>query len=136
MSTSTRKRKHPPKRTPQAQNIPLTEQTYPALYIQAHEADIIRGPRARDAARSLEIRGQGSALIPWGRSRDSAPEKSKPEGMKLIDQDASFDGTGPENHFNDGKDEEIWVDRYVGSIMLDILYEGKFSFLLTSTTIF
>ena len=126
-STSTRKRKHPPKRTSQAQNTPLAKQTYLALYIQAHEADIIRGPHARDAAQSLEIRGQGSALIQWGRPRDSAREQIKGKGMKLIDQDASFDGTGPGNHFDDSKDREIWVDRYVGLmiIMLDMLYEGK-----------
>lgn len=127
MSTSTRKRKHPQKRTSQAPSIP---QTYPALYIQAYEADIIRGSRARDAARSLEIRGQGSALIPWGRPRDPTPVKSiKGIGIELIDQDASFDGTGPGYHFDDGNGEEIWVDRYVDLIMFNVYaIQGSFRF--------
>lgn len=87
-----------------------------ALYVVAHEADIIRGPQAALAARSLEVvehlpnqpprKRIGDALIRWGTS----PEYKE--------QPAFHD----EDNYTGGRkelEEEIWVDRWV---ILDLIY--------------
>lgn len=84
MSTSnSRKRKHP---NPTKKPTSTHQDPDPALFIQAYEATIIRGPHAKAAARSLEVvpyesdedppsenqkkgRTIGEALIRWGGSR-------------------------------------------------------------------
>ena len=87
-----------------------------ALYVVAHEADIIRGPQAALAARSLEVvehlpnqpprKRVGDALIRWGASPDSREQPA------LHDED---------NHTVGRQElqEEIWVDRWV---ILDLIY--------------
>lgn len=71
------------------------------LFIQAHEADLVHGPQATDAAESLEVprpgntQGQvGSALIEWG------------GGISLYTSTAFGKEVGDYH-------DPIWVDRYV-----------------------
>jgi hypothetical protein len=113
MSSSTRKRKHRPTAHINVHssdlqiNANITPNTTasdldPALFIQAHEADVIRGPQARIAAKSLEVDINdthltvGDALIRWGGIRENVAERRK------IDDD------------NEWKEEQeaVWVDRY------------------------
>ena len=87
-----------------------------ALYVVAHEADIIRGPQAALAARSLEVvehlpnqpprKMIGDALIRWGTSPKSR------EQLSFHDED---NHTGGRQELQ----EEIWVDRWV---ILDLIY--------------
>lgn len=92
----------------------------PALFIEAHEADIIRGPQAGDAARSLEfeyISGEGSnrkihvgdSLIKWTRHQEMAYGVEKVEDTLHLHSSAVRDLTGSAQ----GDDTDtIWVDRY------------------------
>ena len=74
----------------------------PALYAQAYEADIVRGPAAKIAAASLEAPlpntiETGGALIRWGaQTRPAFPQ----------DEDILV------TQIN-GDKNAIWVDRYV-----------------------
>lgn len=60
------------------------ESSHASLYIQAHEADIVRGAQALAAAHSLEIERDtngkevriGSALIQWGYHSDQGSENA------------------------------------------------------------
>lgn len=84
------------------------------LFLQLHEADIIRGPQAKSAAQSLEIYDYesiseskpipkqriGDALIRWGGSQ--------------LGMQASFPGDDMDNVRPSGSEKDpIWVDRYV-----------------------
>ncbi|KAJ3486079.1 hypothetical protein NLI96_g4487 [Meripilus lineatus] len=77
------------------------ESSHASLYIQAHEADIVRGAQALAAAHSLEIERDtngkevriGSALIQWGYHSDQGSENA----------------TG------------TWIDRYDARLLLDEL---------------
>ncbi|KAJ3988998.1 hypothetical protein F5890DRAFT_175902 [Lentinula detonsa] len=104
---SSRKRKHVsrnkvfPNRMPEGDNTT----TDSALYVQAYEADIIRGPRGHVAALSLEVRNVegerdvGSGLIRLG-GDDISPNS-------LNDEWDDYTSKGPSlsNH------EAVWVDR-------------------------
>ncbi|KAG7085600.1 hypothetical protein E1B28_003151 [Marasmius oreades] len=100
-----RKRKH-------SFSTPSTSQQpsyYPNLFIQAHEADIVRGPQARNAAASLEVRGSdgiGSGLIQL-----FGDEKGK---SQFIGEDEDED-TREAGRSGSG----IWVDRYDARLLLD-----------------
>ncbi|KAF8966139.1 hypothetical protein BDZ97DRAFT_1641017, partial [Flammula alnicola] len=100
-----------------------------ALYIQAHEADIIRGPSAKAAAQSLEVveypasegmQGAvvhvvskiGSALIEWG---DDSTSGYSPVG----NDDDAMPPTKQNPH------SSIWVDRYDARLLLDSLPTEK-----------
>ncbi|KIM43439.1 hypothetical protein M413DRAFT_443381 [Hebeloma cylindrosporum] len=85
-----------------------------ALYIQAHEADVVHGSAAATAAQSLEvveyqtspsgvdvIRKIGSALIRWG---DGAGASRSP--LTDIDDESVH----PRRK---DAESEVWVDRYV-----------------------
>ena len=83
----------------------------PSLFIQAYEADLVRGPSAKSAARSLEVtKGKsaqvvGDALIQWkadGRPRDNSPsaEDHASIGSHARNDDSLHDEGG------------VWVDRY------------------------
>ncbi|GJE99686.1 hypothetical protein PsYK624_159570 [Phanerochaete sordida] len=80
----------------------------PALFITAHEADVVRGPRAHAAALALEVRlvdGQrvpGEGLIRWHGSDGAHSEFVEGEAR-------------------DGKGEEVWVDRYDARLLLSSL---------------
>ena len=87
----------------------------PSLFIQAHEADLVHGPQAASAARSLEVirgdgKGQpdivGDGLIEWtGVGRGSIDWSNDEDHMQLrgpsvTSEDAPKGQTG------------YWVDRY------------------------
>jgi len=124
---SSRKRKHPNRNRyrndssssynrPNEEQVPFTPD--PVLFIQAHEAEIIRGPRGRIAAESLEVKKVpkenqdgyewviGGGLIRWG--GDAVVHRPFPG-----DDD---DVGGPST----GTSEGLWVDRY-GCFMPRIL---------------
>ena len=78
-----------------------------ALYVVAHEADIVRGPQAALAARSLEVveylpnqpprKRIGEALIRWGTS----------QRQSVFHDEDDYAEERQESR------EEIWVDRWV-----------------------
>jgi hypothetical protein len=81
-----------------------------ALVVQAHEADVVRGPQAKIAARSLEVDVNrsglgtystvGDGLIRWG---GAGPNTVKRQEMMI-----EFDG---DDEWND-ESGAVWVDRY------------------------
>ncbi|KAK7033916.1 hypothetical protein VNI00_012540 [Paramarasmius palmivorus] len=79
----------------------------PALFIQAHEADIVRGPQALVAAKSLEVSEAtvGSGLIRWG--------------GEVVSR--RFTGEDDEGVDEEGEEEKdaVWVDRYDARLLLD-----------------
>ncbi|KAF9442708.1 hypothetical protein P691DRAFT_810224 [Macrolepiota fuliginosa MF-IS2] len=102
----------------------------PNLFVQAHEADLRRGPQAQELAKSLEVvdypdtLGQevvkqriGSALIQWAGGRDAT---SNP-----FDQDEETISLGSQKTVKDKPDildnSGIWVDRYDARLLLDAL---------------
>ena len=80
-----------------------------SLFIQAHEADLLRGPQAISAARSLEAaRGAvGDGLIRWS-------ERQAPEFGDMGDDDHVHLGSGNVHATETTKSngEGVWVDRY------------------------
>jgi|SRR6266550_3794410 len=78
-----------------------------ALYVVAHEADIVRGPQAALAAGSLEVveylpnqpprKRIGEALIRWG----------TPQRQSVFHDEDDYAEERQESQ------EEIWVDRWV-----------------------
>ncbi|KAF5368022.1 hypothetical protein D9758_004490 [Tetrapyrgos nigripes] len=124
---SSRKRKHPNRnRSQRYRNEPGGSQTRiheeivftpdPVLFIQAHEADVIRGPKGRVAAQSLEVKRKdaqdeweiGSGLIRWG------GDAVIPQGFP---DDDNEDSAWPSTSTSEG----IWVDRYDIRLLLDAL---------------
>jgi len=124
MSTSTRKRKQRHTAVESAYGFdsltnapanPATSDPDLALFIQAHEAEVVRGPQARIAAASLEVKidGSGSSsqliigdgLIRWG---DAGLDTARRQGVS-----AGFD----EDDDDRSQDERaaVWVDRYASS---------------------
>ncbi|KAL0948347.1 hypothetical protein HGRIS_010933 [Hohenbuehelia grisea] len=100
---------------------PVQHELDPALYIQAYEADIVRGLQAQAAARSLGMApdetGQlkhGDGLIQWGQADTvSASRRSaRTFSTSIIDDDEVNFAVA-----NDG----IWVDRYDARLLLDSL---------------
>ncbi|EIW74225.1 hypothetical protein CONPUDRAFT_170245 [Coniophora puteana RWD-64-598 SS2] len=87
----------------------------PSLFIQAHEADIIRGPRALSAAVSLEVNGTsvGNALLKWG-----AHENAK-FGQQLGTSGLGFDDSV--RPMSDSVVPDVWIDRYDARLLLDAL---------------
>jgi hypothetical protein len=90
------------------------------LRIQAHEADIVRGPMARIAAETLEVQHirnaeNRTALMNWNQRLNSAVGSSSTRIIDLVEHDDSLD-VG----FGQTGGEEIWVDRYdvVHSVLL------------------
>ncbi|RDB21946.1 hypothetical protein Hypma_010938 [Hypsizygus marmoreus] len=96
----------------------------PALFIQAYEADIIRGPNAALAAISVEVSTQlssssksspikvGDALIKWEGHQLHGAQPAFPGD----DDDFGGRGTADEND-----NDAIWVDRYDARLLLDTL---------------
>ncbi|KAJ7641526.1 hypothetical protein FB45DRAFT_358980 [Roridomyces roridus] len=83
----------------------------PALFIQAHEADIIRGPQAKKAAESLET--SGNALIQWN------PRNLHEPAAFPSDEDDDF-APPPQTVAQ----SSFWVDRYDARLLLDALPES------------
>ncbi|KIM87866.1 hypothetical protein PILCRDRAFT_3592 [Piloderma croceum F 1598] len=134
MSTSTRKRKqrHAAVESPYGFDSltnpptnPATSDPDPALFIQAHEAEIVRGPQARIAAASLEVKIDasgsssqfiiGDGLIRWGDAGlDAARGQGVSGGFDEDDDDRSQD-----------EREVVWVDRYDARLLLETLPPSK-----------
>lgn len=78
----------------------------PALFIQAHEADIVRGPRGHAAALALEVGVVGEQIVPgegliqWKGATDAPPQ---------------YLGEDEEIEVNRGEQKAVWVDRYATS---------------------
>ncbi|KAJ7471964.1 hypothetical protein FB451DRAFT_1251534 [Mycena latifolia] len=116
MSTS-RKRKH---RAGKGQYVlqdePETDTSPdPALFIQAHEADILRGAQARHAADSLEIASTGEPARPGGLIQWNPPNLNPAPFPS--DADDSFTSTPPDRPAKNA----VWVDRYDARLLLDAL---------------
>ncbi|KAJ7086415.1 hypothetical protein B0H15DRAFT_348651 [Mycena belliarum] len=109
--SSSRKRKHRPGRGSYVLQDEADTSPDPALFIQAHEAEIVRGAKARRAADSLDITASNkpAGLIQWNPSdRNPAPFPN--------DADAGFTPTA-----QDRRTDTIWVDRYDARLLLDAL---------------
>ncbi|KAJ6558175.1 hypothetical protein B0H19DRAFT_1150228 [Mycena capillaripes] len=96
----------------------------PALFIQAYEADILRGPQAKQAADSLDIaqhlshrgdRAKPSGLIQWN------PSNLRTAPAFPSDADDNFVSSSPNRTVNDA----IWVDRYDARLLLESLPKLK-----------
>lgn len=120
------------------------EQGHSYLFIQAYEADIIRGPRASQAATSLEVfdygdqlsgmtlpvRKVGDALIQWGENRlGKLPEFPGDE-----DDFTDSSKQAAAQPRNDYEKNAVWVDRYVVSTINAILAQGCIAMLGTQIT--
>jgi len=87
------------------------------LAVQAYESDVIRGPEAQIAAKSLEVNvgenGSGShitvgeGLIRWGGAGNNAVKK---QGIV---------GFGGDDDESDDEPDAVWVDRYALSDRLN-----------------
>ena len=131
-SSNSRKRKHPNPTKKPSTIIPNNQDPDPALFIQAYEATIIRGPHAKALARSLEVvqydfdsesddppsdsenqkKGRtrpvvGEALIRWGGERPTtvAAFPNDEDEDRLIRDDVDSQELPEE--------PAVWVDRYV-----------------------
>ncbi|KAJ7302329.1 hypothetical protein DFH08DRAFT_1089805 [Mycena albidolilacea] len=118
--SSARKRKNRPGKAQFVQDDVDTSLD-PALFIQAYEADIIRGPQAKQAADSLDFiqhlsnrgdRTRPSALIQWN-PPDLYAAAAFPSDA---DDDFTFSST-PDKSVNN----TVWVDRYDARLLLDAL---------------
>lgn len=89
-----------------------------SLFIQAHEADIVRGPQAHASALALEVNmvdGRtipGEGLIQWKNALDAPPGVERQE---VSDEKA------------------VWVDRYAGSSAVSLLPQNILLLALHST---
>ena len=97
----------------------------PSLFIQAYEADVIRGPHASEAAESLEafaydtatdcpvqVRKIGDALIQWGEN-----QLGKPSAFPG-DEDEIIGSSRQAIKLQNDEQNAVWVDRYVVSLEL------------------
>ncbi|KAK7039448.1 hypothetical protein R3P38DRAFT_2899548 [Favolaschia claudopus] len=110
---SSKKRKNRPGKPSRTLSDPVDTPPDPALFIQAYEADIIRGPQAKQAADSLDFIHQlssqaggntgPSGLIQWNPSNlDAAP------AFPSDADDDSFASSSQPKPVN----KAVWVDRY------------------------
>ncbi|KAJ3773679.1 hypothetical protein FB446DRAFT_731834 [Lentinula raphanica] len=114
---SSRKRKHNRERfsnhLSEAEDTPSTSSASSALYIQAYEADITRGPRAHVAALSLEVRTvEGELDVGSGLMRLGG------EDMPSRSLDDEWDNHTNEEPMHPDPDA-VWVDRYDARLLLD-----------------
>ncbi|KAJ6516765.1 hypothetical protein C8R47DRAFT_1088276 [Mycena vitilis] len=90
-----------------------------ALFIQAYEADIVRGLQAKQAAESLDVthhlshRGERSALIQWN------PPNLQTAPAFPSDVDDGFASSSPDTATM--VNNSVWVDRYDARLLLDSL---------------
>ncbi|OBZ72861.1 hypothetical protein A0H81_06845 [Grifola frondosa] len=117
MSSKSRKRKQRTYDYPisvQSSEGPI--QSDSSLFIQAHEADLVRGPQAVAAARSLEIEYSGGIRRPV-RVGDGLIKWSGGEVKnEVVDPDEEADDQDiPDT------DDGIWLDRYDARLLLDAL---------------
>ncbi|TBU24616.1 hypothetical protein BD311DRAFT_701803 [Dichomitus squalens] len=124
MTSWSRKRKTRPYEAQTREQPLVSHQRDTVLFIQAHEADIIRGPQAAAAAKSLEFKvaeksdqpgDVGDGLILWG-SRVELPAHnvSSDESITLSQRS---DGAPSDR----SKGRGLWVDRYDARHLLETL---------------
>ncbi|KAI8977827.1 hypothetical protein BD414DRAFT_517061 [Trametes punicea] len=125
MTNNVRKRRHPPFQ--ERLHDPATRPSHPepSLYVHVHEADLVRGPQAIAAARSLEVvrheeNGKvvtevGDALIRLSRGRILTEED--PSADDHFQLGVGLEPTAPVTLDNEG----TWVDRYDARLLLDAL---------------
>ena len=121
-STKSRKRKQP-QRVRRTQPVPEDReapfQLDPTLFIQAHEADISRGPQAHALALSLEVstyednNGRlrvkaGDGLIRWQGATHQRNSEFEGDEEEVVSLGRTHTHEKPHN----GDEEVIWVDRY------------------------
>src|ERR1700722_941742 len=131
MSLSRKRKQVPPAST--SYKKPTADQVGPnqaLLYIQAHEADIIRGTQAMLAAQSLEVvvseakpkgsrRQQvGGGLVQLGKAAEAGTRKRNDKDTKIIVHDDDDDNILNEWDNQDSRGD-LWVDRYAFSIRLN-----------------
>lgn len=115
MTSLSRKRKGRPYEAQTHEQPPVSHQPDTVLFIQAYEADIVRGPQATAAAKSLEFKAAeksdqpgdvGDGLILWD-SRVELPayDVSSNESIALSQRSDS----APSDR---SKGRGLWVDRY------------------------
>ncbi|TFK82902.1 hypothetical protein K466DRAFT_590178 [Polyporus arcularius HHB13444] len=97
-----------------------------SLFVQAHEADLVHGPQAANAARSLEVLREdgkdvvGDGLIQWtGTRRDVNPGL----GASLSNDEDHLQLQGPAVPSEDTPNDRAgyWVDRYDARLLLESL---------------
>lgn len=112
MASRYKKRKHQ-QFEEEAYDSPTNQRDLVSLHIQAHEADLVRGPQATTATRSLEvllrkeggtlILDPGDGLIKWnGAGNVAFADTSAEDHLQL--------GRAPELKEESSKDD-IWIDR-------------------------
>lgn len=122
-AVNTRKRKQP-QRARRAQPVPQDREVPPpdpTLFIQAHEADIVRGPQAYAMALSLEAtayedKGKlrvkvGDGLIPWHGSANQSSRGFEGDGEEVV----SLGQTHIQIKQPHEDEDPMWVDRYASS---------------------
>ncbi|KAI0325765.1 hypothetical protein GY45DRAFT_1329876 [Cubamyces sp. BRFM 1775] len=125
MAHRANKRKHGKHATNLHDDAGRVLQPEASLVIQAHEADLVRGPQAAAAAGSLEVvrvveDGKvvfkvGDGLIRWGGRAVSVHDQSEDEHFHLRV------GSSTEDSQYSPKENEIWVDRYDCRLLVDTL---------------
>ena len=78
-----------------------------ALYVVAHEADIVRGPQAALAARSLEVVEYLLDQPPRKRIGEALVKLGTPQRQSVFHDEDDYAEERQES------EEEIWVDRWV-----------------------
>ena len=109
MTTRYKKRKNRPYEVHEPQQSTPPDAS---LFIQAHEADLVRGPQAWSAASSLEVTqnaaGQtvaGDGLIQWSRGQ-AILDMDEDDHMELGSAGSRVERpTQPDTH-------AVWMDRY------------------------
>lgn len=112
MASRYKKRKHQ-QFEEEAYDSPTNQRDLASLHIQAHEADLVRGPQAATATRSLEvllrkedgalILDPGDALIKWNGGGDVAfADTSAEDHLQL--------GRAPELK-EESREDDVWIDR-------------------------
>lgn len=93
--------------TASAVDISVSPAFNSALFIQAHEADIVRGPEAISAARSLECPEPSTT----GSSNDRMKAGSELIRWGIPDAALRFDGESIDPQKSESKRSPLWVDR-------------------------
>ncbi|KAH9840176.1 uncharacterized protein C8Q71DRAFT_480363 [Rhodofomes roseus] len=131
-TTNNRKRKQPPHARGRDRWAATNEQDThrapdPTLFIQAHEADVVRGPQAHAAAGSLEVSDYedngkhklriGDALIRWQGTASRLTSQAGDDEEELV----TLGHAQPAKPTEGDDGEGLWMDRYDARLLLDAL---------------